>query len=110
MLRCSGMPSSYPGRERRSQRLRPFARLRRNGDNLFYLSKSRQYDGLKAMPATVRLNDIVDALEMQIDESSSFLDCDTGQVVTVSRDLLWEVEESGDGEALVVTRPTERPL
>jgi hypothetical protein len=50
------------------------------------------------MPATVRLNDIVDALEMQIDESSSFLDCDTGEVVTVSHDLLREVEESGDRE------------
>ena len=36
------------------------------------------------MPATVRLNDIVDALEMQFDESSSFLDLDTGQVETVS--------------------------
>jgi len=42
------------------------------------------------MPATARLNDNVDVLEMQIDESSSFLDCDTGQVVTVSHDLLNE--------------------
>jgi hypothetical protein len=46
------------------------------------------------MPARVRLNDIVDALEMEIDESSFFL----GQVVTVSHDLLREAEESGDGE------------
>ena len=39
----------------------------------------QQYDGLEAVPATVRLKDIVDALEMQFDESLSFLDCDTGQ-------------------------------
>ena len=50
------------------------------------------------MPATVRLNDIVDALEMQFDESSSFLDRDTGQVETVSHVLLREAEESGDAE------------
>jgi hypothetical protein len=52
----------------------------------------------EAMPATVRLNDIVDALEMQFDESFSFLDLDTGQVKTVSRDLLREAEECGDEE------------
>jgi hypothetical protein len=57
-----------------------------------------QYDGLEAMPATVHLNDIVDALEMQLDESSSFLDRDTGQVETVSHVLLREAEESGDDE------------
>lgn len=56
------------------------------------------YDNFDAMPA-VRLSDIVDALEMQFDESSSFLDLDTGQVETVSRDLLREAEESGDDEA-----------
>ena len=50
------------------------------------------------MPATVRLNDIVDALEMQFDESSSFLARDTGQVETVSQVLLREAEESGDDE------------
>ncbi len=50
------------------------------------------------MPATVRLNDIVDALEMQFDESSSFLDRATGQVETVSHFLLREAEKSGDGE------------
>jgi len=36
--------------------------------------RRRQYDGLGAMPATVHLNDIVDALQMQFDESSSFWD------------------------------------
>ena len=51
------------------------------------------------MPATVRLNDIIDALEMQFDESSAFLDLDTGRVETVSHDLLREAEESGDDEA-----------
>ena len=58
----------------------------------------RQYDGLEAMPATVRLNDIIDSLEMQFDESSSFLDLETGQVETVSHALLREAEESGDDE------------
>lgn len=57
----------------------------------------KNYDGLEAMPATVRLKDIVDVLEMQFDESS-FLDCDTGLVVTVSDDLLREAEETGDGD------------
>jgi len=50
------------------------------------------------MSAIVRLQDIVDALEMQFDEFSSFLDRDTGQVETVSRDLLREAEEPGDEE------------
>jgi hypothetical protein len=50
------------------------------------------------MPATVNLSDIVDALAMQFDESSSFLDRDTGQVETVSHLLLREAEESGDEE------------
>ena len=50
------------------------------------------------MPVTVRLNDIVDALEMQFDEYPSFLDLDTGQVETVSHALLREAEDSGDEE------------
>jgi hypothetical protein len=52
------------------------------------------------MPATVRLRDIVDALEMEFDESSSFLDLDSGQAETVSHDLLSEAEEFGDDEEL----------
>ncbi|MGB7759605.1 MAG: UPF0158 family protein [Bryobacteraceae bacterium] len=48
------------------------------------------------MSATVHLKDIVDALEMQLDESSSFLDLDAGQVETVSCDLLRAAEEGGD--------------
>ena len=50
------------------------------------------------MPPTVRLADIIEALELQFDESLSFLDRDTGQVETVSRDLLRKAEESGDDE------------
>ncbi len=50
------------------------------------------------MPATVHLNDIIDALEMQFDEALSYLDLEAGQVVTVSEDLLREAEESADEE------------
>ena len=50
------------------------------------------------MRATVRLNDIVDALEMQSNESSSYLDLDTGKVETVSHDLLSMAEEPDDDE------------
>jgi Uncharacterised protein family (UPF0158) len=45
------------------------------------------------MRPTVHLIDIVEALEMQFDESSSFLDRDTGQVETVSNVLLRQAEE-----------------
>jgi hypothetical protein len=48
------------------------------------------------MPATARLNDIVEALEIQFDESLSFLDRDTGRVETVSKELMSEAEEPGD--------------
>lgn len=55
------------------------------------------------MFATVRLSDIVDAiieaLEMQFDQFRSFLDLDTGEVLTVSKDLLSEAEECEDDEA-----------
>ena len=50
------------------------------------------------MASTVRLSDIVDALEMASDEYSSFLDLDTGQVETASRDLLRSAEEFNDDE------------
>jgi hypothetical protein len=53
---------------------------------------------LKVMPPTVLLKDIVDALDVQFDESLSFLDLDTGQVETVSRELLGEAEECADDE------------
>jgi hypothetical protein len=50
------------------------------------------------MPASVLLNDIIDALEMQLEEYSSFLDLDSGRVETVSNGLLREAEESPDTE------------
>jgi hypothetical protein len=46
--------------------------------------------------ADVLLSDIVDALGMQFDEMPSFLDLDTGQVETVSSELLREAEETDD--------------
>jgi hypothetical protein len=49
------------------------------------------------MPATVVLQDIVDALEMQFDEVASFLDLETGQVETIPDDLLRKAEED-DGD------------
>ena len=48
------------------------------------------------MPTTLHLNDIIDVLEMQFDDFSSFLDRETGQVATVSHFLLREAENSGD--------------
>ena len=50
------------------------------------------------MSATVLLKDIIDALEMQFDESSSFLDLDTGRVESVSNDLLARADESAGEE------------
>jgi len=50
------------------------------------------------MPVTVRLDDIVEALELLVDESPSYLDLDTGKLVSVSEDLLSEAEEPGDEE------------
>jgi hypothetical protein len=47
---------------------------------------------------TVLLKDILEALEMQFDGSSSFLDLDTGRVETVSSDLLRQANESPDEE------------
>ena len=55
------------------------------------------------MPATVHLNDIIDALEMQFDEALSYLDLDAGQVVTVSEDLPREAAEQGDGSPMFLT-------
>src|ERR1039457_388822 len=48
------------------------------------------------MAVTVQLKDIVEALEMQFDEASSYLDLDTGKVETVSKDLLSAAEESDE--------------
>jgi len=60
------------------------------------------------MPATARLNDIVEALEIQFDEQSSFLDRETGQVETVSTDLLGEAEGPDGGEDLDLPAWQER--
>ena len=50
------------------------------------------------MRATVHLNDVIDALEMQLDEAPSYLDIDAGRVVTVPEDLLRDAEEHGGDE------------
>src|ERR1700683_3408005 len=55
------------------------------------------------MPATARLQDIVDALEMQFDESLSFFDRDTGQVETLSSELLSAAEEGEHNEDLALS-------
>lgn len=59
---------------------------------------AESYAVIKAVSVTVLLSDIVEALEMQFDESSSFLDLDTLQVVTVSYKLLREAEENAGGQ------------
>jgi hypothetical protein len=50
------------------------------------------------MPATAKLNDIIEALEMQFDEIPSFFDRETGKVESISLDLLREAEESDDDQ------------
>ena len=50
------------------------------------------------MPAKAQLKDLIDALDMQIDEYSSYFDRETGEVETVSDALLNAAEDSGDGE------------
>ena len=48
------------------------------------------------MPAKARLNDIVDTPLVQVDEYLSFLDLDSGELVSVSRELLHAVEQEDD--------------
>jgi Uncharacterised protein family (UPF0158) len=43
----------------------------------------------------IRLTDIIDAIEMQFEEIFSFLNLDTGEVETVSHELLRAAEEFG---------------
>ena len=50
------------------------------------------------MSSTVLLKHIIDALDVQFDESSSFLDLDTGRVETVSNNLLGEADDSAGEE------------
>jgi hypothetical protein len=57
------------------------------------------------MPVTVKLKDIVDALEEeQFAESLSFVNLDTGEVKVVSKELLSEAEEIGDDEELDIPK------
>jgi hypothetical protein len=44
----------------------------------------------------VRLQEIVDALETQVDEQLQFLDLDSGQVKVISRDILNDAEENDE--------------
>src|SRR3954465_11925585 len=50
------------------------------------------------MSATVLLKDVIDALEMQFDESSSFLDLDTGRVEAVWNYLRGHADGAGGEE------------
>ena len=50
------------------------------------------------MPAAIHLEDIIEALEMQSDESLSFLDLDTGKALTVSRALMGKAEDGLEPE------------
>ena len=50
------------------------------------------------MAATVSLEDIVDALDALHDEFTPFLDLETGEVETVSRELLLEAEEGDEDD------------
>lgn len=51
---------------------------------------------MNGIPVKVLLKDIVDALEMPMDEYLSFVNLDTGEVETASRDLLSAAEESDE--------------
>ena len=48
------------------------------------------------MPATAKLNDIVEVLELQLEETPSFFDCETGRVETIPLDLMHKAEEPDD--------------
>jgi hypothetical protein len=65
--------------------------------------RAQSCDHSQNTPATVLIKDVVDALEMQFDEQLSFWDLDTGQVETVSRELLGVAEE-GDEEETDLTK------
>jgi len=51
------------------------------------------------MPAAVRLQDIVDALQGQMDDALSFVNVDTGEVIAnMPRHVMGLAEESGEDE------------
>lgn len=62
------------------------------------------------MPTTARIDEIVDAMEIQDDELPSYLDLDSGEVLTVSREILREVEECPDDEEPDVLEWQEREV
>jgi hypothetical protein len=92
-------PNRYSRVNRHLRKLREGERLRRAMPD----AGINRYYGFEAMPVTVRLNDIVEALEMQFDESPSFLDRETGEVETISQDLLREAEDPDADEELDTT-------
>jgi len=48
------------------------------------------------MPNTIRVQEIIDALQMQFDEQLQFLDLDSGEVEIVSKQVLNETEASDE--------------
>src|SRR5690242_20451910 len=52
------------------------------------------------MEIVVRVKDIVDALEMGLDEVTTYLDTETGEVETVTHEVSRLVDEDDDGEGL----------
>ena len=51
------------------------------------------------MPSAVRLQDIVDALQGQMDDALSFVNVDTGEVIAnMPRHVMGLAEESGEDE------------
>jgi hypothetical protein len=64
------------------------------------LKLSRRQGALRHFMPQASLKEIVDALEMQFDEHSNYLDRHTGEVEMVSRDVLRLVEEGGTADRL----------
>jgi hypothetical protein len=64
------------------------------------LKLSRRQGALRHFMPQASLKEIVDALEMQFDEQSSYLDRHTGEVELVSGDVLRLVEEGGAADML----------
>jgi hypothetical protein len=62
----------------------------------------------EAMAATVLLQDIVDALQMRFAEWPCFLDLDTGEVHSISRDILSAAEEWEEGDPEPELDPDEQ--
>ncbi len=55
----------------------------------------------------VKIGDIVDALEMQFDESGTYLDKETGEVITISFQVIGMAEEGESPDALPDWRQPE---